>query len=265
MHLSNNTQGEQALQAQIAELERRLAESARQCEAIANELEAFGACLSHDLRAPLRSIEGFSRLLLQAQSAERLDPTGQDYLQRIHQASLRLGQMMADLLQLVRVARGGAGTGQVDLSGMAEEILSGLRSAAPARQAEVRVQAEIVVTGDARLLRLLLESLLGNAWKFTSKSAHAEIEFCRGVDDGAAALCIRDNGVGFDQKYADRLFRPFQRLHAESEFAGTGMGLATAQRIIHAHGGRIWAQAQRGAGACFFFTLPAAAALDNAA
>lgn len=243
-----------------AELAQRVVDSTLQLEATARELDAFGATLSHDLRAPVRSIEGFSRLLQQPQYADRLDPTGQDYLQRIHRASLRLGQMMDDLLQLARVTRGGVKSERVDLSRMAEDILAGLRATAPARPADTVVDPGIVATGDSRLLRLCLANLLGNAWKFTSRNAVSNIFFGRAADDGVPALCVRDNGAGFDQKYSDKLFRAFQRLHGESEFEGAGMGLATVQRVMHAHGGRVWARAERGAGAIFYFTLPGVAA-----
>lgn len=250
--MTNNAQHD----ATETELQRRLADSTKLLEATQRELEAFGATLSHDLRAPLRSIEGFSQLLLQ-QHAQCLDATGRDYLERVHRAGLRLGRMMEDLLQLVRVARGGVKSERVDLSRMAEEIIAALREAAPERQVEAVVPAGIVVTGDARLLRMCLEHLLGNAWKFTSKVPLAKISFGRETDEGMRALCVRDNGAGFDEKYSDRLFRAFHRLHSEREFEGEGMGLAMVQRILHAHGGRIWARARRDAGAAFYFTLPA--------
>ena len=238
------------------ELEQRSADNALQFEALARELEAFGATLSHDLRAPLRSIEGFSRLLLGEPYTEQLDATGQDYVQRIHHASRRLAQMMEDLLQLVRLARNGIRRERVDLSAMALGILSGLQAAALARRAKITVEPDIAVTGDAALLRLVLENLIGNAWKFTRGNEVASIFFGRADNDGVAAICVRDNGAGFEQKYADKLFRAFQRLHGETEFEGNGIGLAKAQRAIHAHGGRIWARGQRGAGATFYFTLP---------
>ncbi len=254
------SQDGQAPHALDAELEQCIIDSTRQLEATTRELEAFGSSLSHDLRAPLRSIEGFSWLLLQPPYTEQLDSTGQDYLQRVHRASLRLAQMIEELLQLVRLARNGVKFERVDLSGMAQEILAGLQAAAPARRAEIAVQADIAVTGDARLLRLVLENLLGNAWKFTGRNDLANIFFGRAADGGVAAICVRDNGAGFEQKYAGRLFRAFQRLHGETEFEGAGIGLAKAQRAIHAHGGRIWARGQRGAGAAFYFTLPGMAA-----
>jgi signal transduction histidine kinase len=258
--LSSTAQDAQALLAANAKLEQRIVEYALQLEVAARELEAFGASLSHDLRAPLRSIEGFSRLLLLPPHTEQLDASGRDYVQRIHRASLRLAVMMDEMLQLVRLVRDGVKSERVDLSAMAQDILTGLQAAAPTRRAEVVVEPGIAVPGDPRLLRIVLESLLGNAWKFTGGVEVATIFFGRAVDDSMAAICVRDNGAGFEQKYADRLFRAFQRLHSETEFEGTGTGLAKAQRAIHAHGGRIWARAQRGAGAAFYFTLPGMAA-----
>jgi len=251
--LTSTAQQDRALD---LESERHSADDTLRFEALARELEALGATLSHDLRAPLRSIEGFSRLLLGAPYADQLDATGQDYVQRIHRASGRLAQMMEDLLQLVRLARNGIRREHVDLSAMALGILSGLQAAAPARRAEITVEPDIAVTGDAALLRLVLENLIGNAWKFTRGKEVASIFFGRADGDGVAAICVRDNGIGFEQKYADRLFRAFQRLHSETEFEGRGIGLAKAQRAIHAHGGRIWPRGQRGAGAAFYFTLP---------
>jgi len=239
-----------------AELRPRVIEITKQLEAAARELEGFGSTLSHDLRAPLRSIEGFSRLLLEAPYTAQLDATGRDYVQRIHRASLRLGQMMEDLLQLVRLARSGVRRERLDLSAIAGEIVERLKAAAPQRQVDVRIEPGIAVEGDANLLRLVMEQLLDNAWKFSAKTEQASIAFGRVVDEGVPALCVRDNGAGFEQKYADKLFRAFQRLHSEREFEGGGMGLAKAQRALLAQGGRIWARAERGAGAAVYFTLP---------
>lgn len=257
--MPNTIQDEQARHAPAAAPDRRDAETARRTESVRSELDAFSGALSHDLRAPLRTIEGFSQILLQ-RHAQQLDATGQDYLQRVHRASLRLGQMMEELLRLARLPRDGVKSEQVDLSRMAEDILSGLRTTAPQRRAETAVDPDLVVTGDPALIRLCLENLLGNAWKFTSGNAVSDIFFGHTMDNGVPALCVRDNGAGFDQKYSDKLFRPFQRLHSASEFEGSGMGLAMAQRAVHAHGGHIWAQAQPGHGATFFFTLPGMAA-----
>jgi len=254
--LTGTARNEEAAPAASADLEQRVAEGARQFEALARELDAFGSTLSHDLRAPLRSIEGFSRLLLHAPYDAQLDATGRDYLQRIHASSLRLAKMMEDLLEIIRLARDGARFETVDLTAMAHDILARLRAAVPARRIEIEVQSDISVTGDPVLLRLALENLLGNAWKFTAGKQVAQIFFGRATEDGVAALCVRDNGAGFEQKYAGKLFHAFQRLHSAAEFEGTGVGLAKAQRAVHAHGGRIWGRGERDAGAAFYFTLP---------
>ena len=254
--MTTTAEDKQTLQALNAELQRRVSDCALQLEATARELEAFGSTLSHDLRAPLRSIEGFSRLLLQPPHSEQLDATGRDYLERVHRASLKLGQMMEDMLELVRLARGGVKSEQVDLSQMARQILDALQAAAPERKAKITIEPGITLTGDARLLRIVLENLLGNAWKFTRRKASANIFFGRAIDEATQAICVRDDGVGFEQKYADRLFRAFQRLHSEADFEGGGTGLAKAQRAIHALGGRIWVRGERDVGASFYFTLP---------
>jgi len=239
-----------------ASFEKRLAECALQNEATARELAALGATLSHDLRAPLRSIEGFSRLLLEPPHFEQLDETGQDYLQRIHRASLHLSRMMEEMLQLVRLAQGGTKSETVDLTSMAHDILESLKQSAPSRLTEFVVDPDMVLTGDSRLLRLVLENLLGNAWKFSGKNEVVRIFLGCVSDEGVSAICVRDHGVGFEQRYADRLFRAFSRLHSDPQFEGLGIGLAKAQRAIHAQGGRIWTRAQAGAGAVFYFTLP---------
>jgi light-regulated signal transduction histidine kinase (bacteriophytochrome) len=254
--LKSTAPDEPASSALTAVFEQRLADCALQSEATARELVAFGASLSHDLRAPLRSIEGFSRLLLQPPHLDQLDETGQDYLKRIHRASLHLSQMMDEMLQLVRLAQTGVKSETVNLTGMAHDILEGLKQAAPPRSTEIVVDPEMVLTGDSRLLRLVLENLLGNAWKFSGKNEVVRIFLGRVSDEGVSAICVRDHGVGFEQRYADRLFRAFSRLHTDPQFAGLGTGLAKAQRAIHAQGGRIWARAQADAGAAFYFTLP---------
>jgi light-regulated signal transduction histidine kinase (bacteriophytochrome) len=254
--LKSTAPDEPAPGASNAVLEQRLVDCALQGEATARELAAFGVTLSHDLRAPLRSIEGFSRLLLQPPHFEQLDDIGQDYLQRIHRASLQLSQMMDEMLQLIRLAQSGIKSETVDLTGMAHDILANLKLTAPARLTEIVVDPNIVLTGDSRLLRLVLENLLGNAWKFSGKSEVVRIFLGRVSDAGVSAICVRDLGVGFEQRYADRLFRAFSRLHNDPQFEGLGVGLAKVQRAIHAQGGRIWARAQAGAGAAFYFTLP---------
>jgi PAS domain S-box-containing protein len=247
---------EERLRELNAELERRVVERTQQLEATNRELHAFSYSVSHDLRAPLRGIEGFSRLL-ETEHADKLDASGQDYLQRIRRSSLRLGELIDDLLKLAHVTRGGVRRERVDLSRMAVEILADLCATAPERKIEAVVEEGIVVEGDSRLLRVALENLLGNAWKFTSRNTLASIRFGRTVNASVTEIYVRDNGAGFDPKYAGKLFGAFQRLHTEQEFSGTGIGLATVQRVVHAHGGRIRAEAQPGAGATFYFTVAA--------
>ncbi len=254
--MKSTGQHEQTSSVSDVDLAQRLAACARQSEAAARELHAFGAILSHDLRAPLRNIEGFSRLLLQTPYVEQFDETGLDYLQRIYRASLRLALMMDETLQLTRLGQGGIKSEQVDLTNMALDIFAALKATAPSRLTEILVEPDIAVKGDSLLLRLMLENLIGNAWKFTRKSDVARINLSRTNEEGVPAICLRDNGIGFEQRYTDRLFRPFSRLHSDTEFEGMGVGLAKVQRVVHAHGGRVWASAQYGVGAVFYFTLP---------
>lgn len=237
-----------------AELEQRVRDRTAQLAALNQELEAFSYSVSHDLRAPLRSIGGFSRIVL-SRFGEQLDASGRDYLQRIRIASERMQALIEDLLQLSRLTRGDLRRSAVDLSAMARGIAERLHRSHPERQVEVQIAPGLVVEGDPRLLEVAMENLLGNAWKYTSKHPTARIELGAFEKDGHAVYYVRDDGAGFDMAYADRLFQPFQRLHADSEFEGTGIGLATVQRIIHRHGGRIWAEATRDKGATFFFTL----------
>ncbi|HYC89623.1 MAG TPA: ATP-binding protein [Thermoanaerobaculia bacterium] len=214
------------------------------------ELDAFSYSVSHDLRAPLRSIDGFSRVLLSGYAA-MLDDRGRDYLQRIRAATQRMSHLLDDLLRLARTSRAVLSPATVNLSAGAEAVAAELQQSEPARRVTWKIEPGLVVRGDRTLLRVLLDNLLGNAWKFTSRREHSVIELGRD-DDG---LFIRDNGAGFDMKYADQLFGLFQRLHTADEFEGTGIGLATVQRIVHKHGGRIWAEAAVGEGATFHFTL----------
>ena len=220
------------------------------------ELEAFSYSVSHDLRAPLRSIDGFSQALLE-DYADRLDARGQDYLRRVRAAAQRMAELIDDLLQLSRVGRSELRRDRVDLAQLARSVLAELQSHEPERTVEARIQDRLPVEVDARLMKIVLDNLLGNAWKFTSHTQSPMIEL--GVDELATgpAYFIRDNGVGFDMKYADKLFGVFQRLHKQEEFPGTGIGLATVQRIIDRHGGRVWAESEPGAGAKFSFTLNA--------
>jgi PAS domain S-box-containing protein len=237
------------------QLEARVAERTRQLEAANRELEAFSYSVSHDLRAPLRAVDGFSQVLLN-RYADKLDDTGRDYLARVRRASQRMGELIDDLLQLSRVTRGNLRRQEVDLSAMAQGMIEELRRTPPERAVAVTIQAGMQAFGDAGLLRVVLDNLLGNAWKFTRHAAAAQIEFGCRPRDGELVYCVRDNGAGFDAAYSRKLFQVFQRLHTDAEFEGTGIGLATVQRIVQRHGGRVWAEGEIGKGAAFYFTLP---------
>jgi two-component system NtrC family sensor kinase len=221
-----------------------------------HELEAFSYSVSHDLRAPLRSIDGFSRLLLE-NHAGSLDEKGRDYLRRIGASATRMGELIDDLLELSRVGRAELRLGPVDLSALVRKVATELQSTDPGRKARFHILEGVVVTADRGLLEVVLENLIGNAWKFTM-AADAIIEFGVAKYDGVPAYFVRDNGAGFDMAYAAKLFAPFQRLHSEGEFPGTGIGLATVLRIVDRHGGRVWADAAVDRGATFFWTLSGA-------
>jgi two-component system NtrC family sensor kinase len=227
-------------------------------EARNNELEAFSYSVSHDLRAPLRSIDGFSAAL--EEYGDRLDERGRDALRRVRAATRRMGQLIEDLLHLSKVVRAELRRTRIDLSLLARAVAAELVRADPSRQVEVVIQPGLVMEGDEGLVRIVLENLFGNAFKFTARVPSARIEL--GYSAGERAFYLRDNGVGFDMAYAGRLFSAFQRLHRESEYPGTGIGLATVQRIIQRHGGKIWAQSEVGQGTTFFWTLALRAASD---
>jgi two-component system NtrC family sensor kinase len=227
-------------------------------EARNDELEAFGYSVSHDLRAPLRSIDGFSAVL--EEYGDRLDERGRDALRRVRAATRRMGQLIEDLLQLSKVVRAELRRTRIDLSLLARTVAAEVARADPSRQVEVVIQPGLVTEGDEGLVRIVLENLFGNAFKFTARVPSARIEL--GYSAGERAFYLRDNGVGFDMAYAGRLFSAFQRLHRESEYPGTGIGLATVQRIIQRHGGKIWARSEVGQGTTFFWTLPARAGSD---
>ena len=239
---------------QIQDLNRRLIRDNAELEAVNKELEAFSYSVSHDLRAPLRAIDGFSQALAE-DFGEKLDEDGQLYLTRVRQGAQRMGLLIDDLLKLSRVTRQELVIEPVDLGAIAREILGRLQAEAPERKAEIAIQEGLLAQGDQRLLQIVLENLLGNAWKFTAGREVARIEFGERDAGGVSAFCVADNGAGFDMVYADQLFRAFQRLHTPSEFPGSGIGLATVQRIIHKHGGRVWAEATIDSGARFYFTL----------
>ena len=237
----------------------------RELEATNHELEAFSYSVSHDLRAPLRSIDGFSQILVE-DYADEIDEEGRDYLGRVRAASQRMGQLIDDILGLSRVTRGNMERKRLDLGALATEVAEELREARPERKVEFSAQKGLEVLGDPKLLRVALANLIGNAWKFTEKKPEARIEV--GLDEELSrkgrvpVYFVRDNGAGFDMDYADKLFGAFQRLHGADEFEGTGIGLATVQRVIHRHGGRIWAEGEVDRGATFYFTLRPGLKLD---
>jgi PAS domain S-box-containing protein len=233
-----------------------LARAKDAAEAANRELEAFSYSVAHDLRAPLRGMNGFAQLLLDGYGDE-LDADGQDFLREILLNASKMADLIDGLLSLARVTRSELKREHADLSEIVRDAAARLRAAEPQRDVDVRVLDAQSADVDPRLARALFENLLGNAWKFTSKQGAARIEFGAVESNGAPVFFVRDNGAGFDMAYASKLFAPFQRLHTSDEFAGTGIGLATVQRIVHRHGGRIWAEGAVGRGASFYFTIPA--------
>ncbi|HYG59142.1 MAG TPA: GAF domain-containing protein [Symbiobacteriaceae bacterium] len=239
-----------------AELEERVHLRTAELAAANQELEAFAYSVSHDLRAPLRTIDGFSQALLE-DCGDSIGEEGRDFLRRIRSATAAMGTLIADLLRLSRVMRSEMHREQVDLSALAQSVADDLVSAdRQGRSAIFHIEPDLVVRGDEHLLRVVLENLFANAWKFTSRTPHTEIGFGSRQEGSERVYYIRDNGAGFNMRYADKLFIPFQRLHKSNEFEGTGVGLATVHRIIQRHGGRVWAQGAPGQGAVFSFTLP---------
>jgi len=238
-----------------ADLERKVEARTQDLAAANKELEAFSYSVSHDLRAPLRAIDGFSKALLTSYAGQ-LDEKGQHYLQRVRAGTQRMGQLIDDLLGLARVSRRELIRRSIDVSEIAQKVANELHSRHPGREVKVDVAPGLRAEGDPQLLAIVLENLMGNAWKFTSKREDARISVEGRRDGGRATVfSIRDNGAGFDMQYADKLFGAFQRLHSDSDFEGTGIGLATVQRIVVRHGGRIWAEGEPGKGAVFNFTL----------
>ncbi|UHQ21566.1 CHASE domain-containing protein [Lysobacter sp. 5GHs7-4] len=237
-------------------LEARVALRTRELSQANQELEAFAYSVSHDLRAPLRAIEGFSRILIEKHTAQ-LDDSGRDYLGRVRKAAGRMGELIDALLQMSRLARSELKLDRIDLSKLAGEIVEELRTADPQRSVQVDIQPGLQVVGDAALLRNLLANLLGNAWKFTRLQSQPRIAFGADINaQGLPEFYVRDNGAGFAQEYVGKLFRPFQRLHTDSDFPGHGIGLASVKRIVERHGGTIRADGVEGQGATFTFTLP---------
>lgn len=255
--ITERKQAQDQLRTFNAELEKHVADRTAELRAINQELDAFCHSVAHDLRAPLRGIAGYASLLAQ-EHAGRLEGEGRDFLARVQAAAKRMGELIDDLLMLSRISRADMQRGPVDLSAIAREVLAGLRQAEPQRQVEATIEDGLHTQGDARLLRIVLENLLGNAWKFTSKTPRARIAFTRvtgGEPGQPPAFAVSDNGAGFDMRHAGKLFGTFQRLHAGTDFPGTGVGLATVHRIITRHGGQIRARAEPGKGATFEFLV----------
>ncbi len=254
---SHATDLEQRVEARTHELQERnetLRRNAAELLAANQELDAFAYSVSHDLRAPLRSIDGFSQVLLEDYGAQ-LDDAGRDSLRRVRAASQRMAHLIDDLLKLARVTRVEMRTEVVDLSSMARDIVADLQRADAARQVEFAIAPELKVRADPPLMRVVLENLLRNSWKYTAKQSRPRVEFGSSEANHGRTFMVRDNGAGFDMKYMDKLFGVFQRLHSAAEFEGTGVGLATVRRIITRHGGRIWAEGAVDQGATFYFTL----------
>jgi signal transduction histidine kinase len=250
----------QPLEAEIRAREAKevqLRQRTRELEVSIHELESFSYSVSHDLRAPLRAIDGFSHALMEDYE-HRLDATAMGYIDRIRAAAQRMGLLIDELLALARMARQDMNIVDVDLSVMVRDVLAHLAQTDPhPHPVEIEIEDAVHARADAVLIGIALENLLGNAWKFTTKTAAARIGFHTLQQHGETVYVVQDNGAGFDMRYVDKLFRPFQRLHAANEFAGSGIGLATVQRIVARHGGRVWAEGQPGQGASFYFTLTA--------
>lgn len=242
--------------ADLAGIERQLKRRTDELRLLDRELEAFSYAISHDLRGPLRSISGFAGLLMK-EYGDKLDADGRHYLDYVTGGTKRMAELIEDLIGLSRVAREPMRLGTVSLTDLAQAVMTGIRSRDPTRRCSVDIAEGMTAQGDAHLLTLLLENLLGNAWKFTAKRSDAHIAFGSGLEDGGWVFHVRDDGAGLNMDHVGRLFAPFQRLHGEDEFAGNGIGLAIAQRIVARHHGRIWVEAAEAEGATFFFTLAA--------
>ena len=241
-------------QGALEERARQLELSNQQMVAANRELEAFSYSVSHDLRAPLRSVDGFSKAILE-DYADRLDEQGRGYLRVLRESAQKMGHLIDDMLTLSRVTRGEMNRQEVDLSQIARSISAELGAGSPERKADFFIQDGLVTVGDRRLLESVLRNLLENAWKFTRRRETTQVEFGSTKENGGSCFFVRDNGVGMDMTYAEKLFQPFQRMHREADFEGTGVGLATVKRILARHGGRVWAESEVGRGATFYFVV----------
>ena len=252
--LKAEQQGRSKAEAEALLLAQELDRQKVLAETVHQELESFSYSISHDLRAPLRHLVGFSNALVEDYAAQ-LEPTAQGYLDCIVRAARKMEDLLEALLSLSRVTRQDLTIVEMDLAVLARQCADSLQQAAPARQVEFRIAGAMPVKADPQLMRTAIEQLLGNSWKFTAKKESATIEFGEKREGDNTVYYVRDDGAGFDLRFAQRLFGPFQRMHREEEFPGLGIGLATVQRIVHRHGGRIWAEAEIGKGATFCFTL----------
>jgi PAS domain S-box-containing protein len=239
---------------EIQKLNDGLVQRTDQAEQLNRELEAFSYSVSHDLKAPLRSVSGFSDALMEDYSG-KLDEQGNEYLRKIKESSDRMAKLIDDLLMLAKITSREINFGKVNLSQLAEDAIGELQASDPDRKVKVNITPNLIAYGDRNLLSIVFTNLLGNAWKFSSKVAQPHIEVGTIEKNGKPAYFVRDNGAGFNMEYADKLFKPFQRLHMASDFAGTGIGLSIVQRIAHRHGGKVWAEGKVGEGATFYFTL----------
>ena len=240
-----------------AQLEDRVLRRTQQLQTANDELEAFSYSVSHDLRSPLNTINGFSQLLLKS-DGDQLSEKGKHYLARIRASSTKMGTLIDGLLSLAKLSSAALNRGDVDLTAMSCKLVEELRDPEPDRVVDINIQAGLMINGDPHMVTVIMQNLIGNAWKYSSKTPHARIEIgSETTAEGLTCIFVRDNGAGFDMAYAEKLFDVYQRLHQDTEFAGMGIGLANVKRVIERHGGRIWAHAAPGEGATFRFTLDA--------